>query len=727
MGGSSSGCNKSDGEKQSHLQGRQKRRIWWLKHSPFGPEPKHDKRLSWLKQDVDLRDDFKRNQALDELNIDENDQIRESSREAEDDSLDDLGTNASSNAPLSVRHYHSHSLQHLSAPSSSTNRNLNPQVQVLANFPIPPVSWHGVKTLEDLDNRTNSDGVIRRKEYVSSIKRSHSATFFQGTRFSSIRRSARNFVIDLDEFRKEMSNPEVAKSNSEQLSPRLFEFRTNVLKVSPSKTQIKPQDFINGFLPILEKEPECFKSLLTLDFDVFDISNLPEPFDAMPLVTTALVVLIRLNVLERLEISWLPFIKFLINVEEGYNFLPYHSKWHAADVVGNLGYFLARGWFRKVLNPVHVLTSILAAAAHDVDHNGQTNQFHRLAKTPIGVSYPESNLEYHHIAKAMGIRNLSGCDWPAEVASKDKTFSIDEIWTLFVTLILRTDPAMHDPEQKPFASLSQGTAEEQNQAQPPALMEILHFADISNSVKPTKIAKKWAKRFYREFVNLGIEARKLKLNIPIFKDAKKMPSLPDTQIFFISNICLPSFRDLCVFMPEASETVINLETNLAYWKDQKDKLLELPALSPVVLPGNLSGQDELVLPASIENSPNFSKKSSEPGVSTSNISKVNASNRKQEASTKEASQPDYCQLPSTPNKKTVGDSREQKEWSDLESKDDEKLNNGVIPDKGAPKLSTGNKEVKNVGNSISKKVEKSLNGKDTEAFGNNEPNSYSKV
>jgi hypothetical protein len=422
---SHSGC-KSDGDRQSQVQGRQKRRIWWLKHSPFGPEPKHDKRLSWLKQDLDIKDDLKRNQALGASYSVEKDQIRGSNREG--DLVDDVETKVSSINPLR-RHHHSQSEQHLSAPLFSSPPNVKQEVQALEKLSsIPPISWHGVRTLEDLSSgQTYSDGNLGRTERVQSMKRSHSATFFQGTRFSSIRRSARNFVIDLDEFRKEMSDPVVAKSNSEQLSRRLFEFRTNILKVSPSSSQIKPQDFIDGFLPILEKEPECFKCLLSLDFDVFDISKLPEPYDAMPLVTTSLVVLIRLNVLERLRISWLPFIKFLINVEEGYNGLPYHSKWHAADVVANLGYFLNRGWFRKVLSPVHVLTSVMAAASHDVDHNGQTNQFHRLAKTPIGVSYPESNLEYHHIAKATGIRNLSGCDWPAEVATKDKTLSIEEI------------------------------------------------------------------------------------------------------------------------------------------------------------------------------------------------------------------------------------------------------------------------------------------------------------
>jgi len=700
MGHSSSGC-KVDGEKLSQPQGRQKRRIWWLKHSPFGPEPKHDKRLSWLNQE---KDEINRTLPARKSNNDEKDQVTD--HKIDDGSLDELGFNTSSNIPSVL---HSHSEKQYSAPlAGRSNRPLVISIVDVGNSPTLPVSRHGVKAIEDIDRKEGcSDGELGSSTVIKPMRRSHSATFFQGTRFSTIRRSARNFVIDLDEFRKEMSNPEVVKSSSKELSPRLFEFRTSLLKVSPRSSQMKAKEFIDVFVPMFDKEPGCFKALLNLDFDVFDIAHLPEPFNAMPLVTTTWAVLTRLNVVERLRISWIPVVKFLINVEEGYNNLPYHSKWHAADVVANLGYFINRGWFRKVLSPVHQLTSLLAAAAHDVDHNGQTNQFHRLAKTPIGVSYPESNLEYHHIAKAMGIRNLPGCDWPAELASKDKSWSSEEIWTLFSTLILRTDPAMHDPEQKPFSNLAKGTAEEQNLAQPPALMEILHFADISNSVKPTWIAKKWAKRFYREFVNLGDESRKLKLNIPVFKDAKKMPSLPDTQIFFISKVCLPSFTDLCVFMPEAQETVKNLETNLTYWKGQKEKLIKTAEIAAPAASVSLkdvrsssllsiSGK-EPVLPS------NISRLSSRisPTVSPQCSSLLQENESKHETSTKQtiirpsnSASTGYPEIHINSSQvMTNGKSTERKEnWNDKFKNSDD-----LISTRGNLEVKSGNRTVMKVG------------------------------
>jgi len=99
-------------------------------------------------------------------------------------------------------------------------------------------------------------------------------------------------------------------------------------------------------------------------------------------------------------------------------------------------------------------------------------------------------------------------------------------------------------------------------------------ADISNPAKPLGISTKWSVRFYEEFVNLGKEVRRLRLDIPLFQDPEKMPTLPDTQIFFISNICLPTFEDLVTFLPEVEETIDNLHRNLKYWKSEKESLLK---------------------------------------------------------------------------------------------------------------------------------------------------------
>jgi len=138
--------------------------------------------------------------------------------------------------------------------------------------------------------------------------------------------------------------------------------------------------------------------------------KLPKHFSDMPLLTTTIAALHELNTVRLLKISWLPVVNFLINLENSYNDHPYHSSWHAADVVGTMAYIFCKGWFKRSLNPVHHIIGLLAAASHDVDHDAKTNKFHTLVKTPIGTSHTESNMEHYHIVKAKQILNFPGCD-----------------------------------------------------------------------------------------------------------------------------------------------------------------------------------------------------------------------------------------------------------------------------------------------------------------------------
>jgi len=175
-------------------------------------------------------------------------------------------------------------------------------------------------------------------------------------------------------------------------------------------SRLHAQKFLDTFLFIAKCKPMCFSALMTLEFDVFRLIKLPKPFSDMPLLTTTVAVLHELNIIRRLKISWLPVVKFLINVENSYNDHPYHSSWHAADVVGTMAYFFCHGYFKRSLSPVHQIIGLLAAASHDVDHDAKTNKFHTLAKTPIGISCAESNMEHYHIARAKQILKLPGCD-----------------------------------------------------------------------------------------------------------------------------------------------------------------------------------------------------------------------------------------------------------------------------------------------------------------------------
>jgi len=210
----------------------------------------------------------------------------------------------------------------------------------------------------------------------------------------------------------------------------------------------------------------------------------------------------------------------------------------------------------------------------------KNNAYHKAAKTPIGTSWASSNLEHHHVAKSTGIRDLPGCDWTTELQNENPAWTPEKVWKLFTAVIMGTDPALYSPSKvKPFTSFAEYTEGELTMAKESVLVQIMHLADISNPAKSRGIATKWAAKFYEEFDALGNESRRLGLDIPIFKDPAKMPSLHGSQVFFISQICLPSFEDLLIFMPEAQKTVDNLHRNLEWWKSEQESLQNRKKLS----------------------------------------------------------------------------------------------------------------------------------------------------
>jgi len=564
--GSGSSVGKAEPEAESfteeHRTSKPHPGNQYLSDSIFGPEPEHYKRLAWLQKEKGDAQDEKWSE-------DESDQDGPKITIEKDNSASNIylthspgGSAASATASHSP---HQHLDPYLVFRSTTSPVDLR-----LAQSAAKVTMFNRHST--GLPSTSERASPIPRPCRSMIVTRSCSANFIRDTRYLQLSGTATQLVRDLNKIHEELRN---------STSERIGDFKKSVLIATPSNSEITAQQFIDRFLPLLAWKPKCFDTLMTLKFDAFLTDSLPPPLRDMPLVTTTVAVLDRLDCVEKLQMDWLPIVKFLMNIEEAYNDVAYHSKYHAADVVGTMGWFISLGWFQKSLSPVHMVISLLAAASHDVDHNGQNNQFHRLAKTKIGVSYPESNMEYHHITKATGIKKIPGCDWTVGIKWKDEEWTEEEVWTLFTSLILRTDPALYDPaNRKPFTDLANSTEDELSVAQEPALMEILHLADISNPAKPLGIARKWAVRFYEEFDDLGKEVRRLKLDIPVYTSGK-MPTLPDTQVFFIKCMCMPSFKDFIEFEPEAQEAMDHLEQNLVYWiAEGEKKNLELSLKQP---------------------------------------------------------------------------------------------------------------------------------------------------
>lgn len=76
----------------------------------------------------------------------------------------------------------------------------------------------------------------------------------------------------------------------------------------------------------------------------------------------------RMRICQTLNISISEFLDFLMDVEKGYNNNPYHSFYHAVDVVMVLCYLLESCELSRYLTSMETAILFIAALCHDIGH-----------------------------------------------------------------------------------------------------------------------------------------------------------------------------------------------------------------------------------------------------------------------------------------------------------------------------------------------------------------------
>lgn len=84
--------------------------------------------------------------------------------------------------------------------------------------------------------------------------------------------------------------------------------------------------------------------------------------------------------------------RFLRAVEAGYRDNPYHNRTHAADVLQTMHALLTRGGLvPHYADPLTQLACYLAAATHDLEHVGLTNDFLIASNHELAIVYNDKS------------------------------------------------------------------------------------------------------------------------------------------------------------------------------------------------------------------------------------------------------------------------------------------------------------------------------------------------
>jgi len=312
------------------------------------------------------------------------------------------------------------------------------------------------------------------------------------------------------------------------------------------------------------------------------------------LVATTMVVLYRFNLFALLELDDNDVSRFLAKVEQGYLSNPYHNAAHAADVTARLGTILhTSGIARRMLSTgdmgaVKLLAVILAAAIHDYEHPGHTNQYAVVMGLKQAKIYNDKNVyENWSVYRALAHMDMPSFPFYAFPFRH-------ELRTSIIKFVLATDMSSHFDQVGNAKNTLLGLIKKPDKGieffelkpkQQDAILQLaLKVADIGHTATPMGQHIRWVQRLQDEFFAQGDMERANAITIsPLMDRTKSGPCKGCNQVGFFEVIVIPLYKLWMVMFPTCKPLLHQVSKNLEFWKQHPGDppaLLDLPLSRP---------------------------------------------------------------------------------------------------------------------------------------------------
>lgn len=270
--------------------------------------------------------------------------------------------------------------------------------------------------------------------------------------------------------------------------------------------------------------------------------------------------------------------KLFTLIEEGYHSSnPYHNSIHATDVTQAMHCFLQEKKILSHLEPLEILSALIGAVTHDLDHPGVNQQFLITTSNHLAALYKNASvLENHHWRSAIGCLLESGV---AEQLMHVKP----ELERQIQNLILATDITRQQEFLTRFKRYLSPTASEEEsldmrlpEHRQFILQIALKCADICNPCRPWDISKKWSHKVCEEFYRQGDYERQLGLMVTSLCD-RQATSVPKIQEGFLRVVVTPLMNEWHRFLQTdlSFKMMRHLKYNQCQWeKKLQDELAE---------------------------------------------------------------------------------------------------------------------------------------------------------
>ncbi|XP_051785326.1 dual specificity calcium/calmodulin-dependent 3',5'-cyclic nucleotide phosphodiesterase 1C-like isoform X3 [Erpetoichthys calabaricus] len=290
----------------------------------------------------------------------------------------------------------------------------------------------------------------------------------------------------------------------------------------------------------LSYPPSVIAVLKHVDKWSFDVFALNDASGDHALKFIFYELLTRYDLINRFKIPISALVSFVEALEVGYSKHknPYHNLMHAADVTQTVHYLLLKTGMVHWLTELEIFAMIFAAAVHDYEHTGTTNNFHIQTRSDTAILYNDrAVLENHHVSAAYRLLqddeemnilyNLSKDDWR-------------ELRALVVEMVLATDMSCHFQQIK---AMKNSLQQPEGIDKPKALSLLLHTSDISHPAKNWELHHRWTTSLLEEFFRQGDKEAELGLPFSPLCD-RKSTMVAQSQIGFIDFIVEPTFTVL---------------------------------------------------------------------------------------------------------------------------------------------------------------------------------------
>ena len=318
--------------------------------------------------------------------------------------------------------------------------------------------------------------------------------------------------------------------------------------------------------------------------DIFRLSDLT---NERPLSVLAYTIFKSRDLMSLLGIREHVFVKFFNSLEGSYRSnVPYHNYRHGADVMQSTHVLLNSKTLRNVFSPLEILSALFAAAIHDVDHPGVTNQYLVNTNSDLALMYNDiSVLENHHLSTAFKLLKQEGCNIFENLAKDDW----QKLRKLSIDIVLATDMSKHMTllanmktmiETQLVDTTKGGHLYLDNYSSKSLVLQnMVHCADLSNPTKPLALYRRWTSNILEEFFQQGDREREQGLSISPNCDRNKV-SVNQSQIGFIDFIVRPVWETWADLVhPDVQEMLDVLEENRLWHEADSNALPKFSKVS----------------------------------------------------------------------------------------------------------------------------------------------------